>query len=93
MVLSSRTRRISWAGRGSHSIEIMMVFDRKTEIIKMSKNVFFYMGPGGTQDHRGPHKTPEKIEHLEKQGKSGGGPGGPRSPEPISILLELTCAY
>ena len=55
MVLQSRTRRISWAGRGSHSIEIMMVYDRKTEIIKISKNDFFLYGSGR---HPGPPGTP-----------------------------------
>ena len=55
MVLQSRTGRISWAGRGSHSIEIMMVYDRKTEIIKNLKQRFFLHGSGR---HPGPSGTP-----------------------------------
>ena len=37
------------------------------KIIKISKNDFFYMGPGVTQDHRGPHKTPKKPEKRAKK--------------------------
>ena len=37
MNLQSKARGISWAERGSHRIEKMMVYDRKTEFIKMFK--------------------------------------------------------
>ena len=33
----------------------------------MSKNDFFYMGPGGTQDHRGPHKTPKNPKKKKQK--------------------------
>ena len=62
MNLYSKARGISWAERGSHRIEKMMVYDRKTEFIKMSKNDFFYFGPGVTQDPWGPHKTLSNLK-------------------------------
>ena len=49
----------------------MMVYDRKTEIIQKVKNDFLYMGPCGTQDHRGPHKSPK---NREKKWENGGNP-------------------
>ena len=55
MVLYSRTRRKSWAERGSHSIEQIMVYDRKTEFMKNLKKTNDF-GPRGTRDPRGPHK-------------------------------------
>ena len=60
MVLQSRTRRISWAGRGSHSIEIMVVYDRKTEIIKNVKKIWVRAAPRTTGDPIKPRKTGKK---------------------------------
>ena len=70
MVLQSRTRRISWAERGSHSIEIMMVYDRKTEIIKHVKTCFFLWVRAAsrtTGDPIEPRKTTNK--NPEKKNK------------------------
>ena len=37
MVMWSKMRGIAWAERGSHSIEKIIVYDRKTEFIKNLK--------------------------------------------------------
>ena len=42
-----------------------MVYNRKTEFIKVSKNGVFNFGPRVTQDPRGPHKTRFNLENRK----------------------------
>ena len=71
-------RGISWAALGSHRIEKMRVYDRKTEFIKVSKNIFFYFGPRGTRDPIKPIFSlflggPDRFVFFPLKGVLGGG--------------------
>ena len=66
MVLQSKTRGISWAERGSHRIEKIMVYDRKTEIIKNVQKMFFFISVRASPRTPGDPIKPYKTQKIAK---------------------------